>query len=58
MPTAMTNQELKQRCQQVIAEARVHMQDARSPKMQEKWRLIRETWENVLQKVRATELDP
>ena len=54
----MTNQELKQRCQQVIAEATSRMERERTPEKREKWRSIRETWEELLQKVRATELNP
>jgi hypothetical protein len=53
----MTNYELEQRCRQVIAEATVRMGDAPTVKMKEKWRVILETWEKLLQKAQGTDLD-
>jgi hypothetical protein len=53
----MTKYQLEQRCQEVIAEATARMQDAPSVKMREKWRLIRETWEKLLQKSQVEALD-
>ena len=49
----MIKQELEHRCLEVIAEATTHMQDAPNAKMREKWRLIRETWMELLRKVRT-----
>jgi hypothetical protein len=54
---AMTNYELEQKCLQVIAEATTRMQDTRNVKMREKWRLIRETWRELLQKAHGTARD-
>ena len=53
----MIKYQLEQRCQQVIAEATARMADAPSVKMREKWRLIREAWEKLLQKAQATTRD-
>jgi len=49
----MTNHELADRCLQVIAEATTRMLDAPSAKTREKWRLIRETWVELLQKAQS-----
>lgn len=50
---AMTNQELEERCAKVIADATVRMQNSPNGKMREKWRSVRETWMELLQKAQG-----
>ena len=52
-----TNHELQERYQTVIAQATARMESAPTVKTREKWRLVRETWEKLLQKEQGTQPD-
>jgi hypothetical protein len=54
----MTNWELEQRCLEVIQEATTRMQDAPSAKMREKWRVVRDSWMELLKRAQGTPSEP
>jgi hypothetical protein len=53
----MTNQELEERCREVIAEATIQMEKAGNARMKRKWELIRETWVDLLKKAQGMSSD-
>jgi hypothetical protein len=56
--STMTNWELEQRCLEVIQEATTRMQDAPSAKMREKWRVVRDSWMELLKRAQGTPSEP
>jgi len=51
-PAAMTKNQIEQRCRKVIAEAIAEIENATDEQTKSKWRVIRNTWQELLNSVR------